>query len=70
MHVVWDTKGEGRLVGVFSTAARAAEVAAVNPGYFRVQAARLEAVNPEVVSWAYGAEERERLEAAARISPR
>lgn len=63
LHVVWDTKGEGRLIGVFASADRAAEAAAVNPAYFRVHATRLDAVNRAVVAWAYGADERGRLEA-------
>ncbi|HYE98092.1 MAG TPA: hypothetical protein VEJ18_04230 [Planctomycetota bacterium] len=61
LHVVWDTKGEGRLVGVFATAERAAEAAAINPAYFRVHAASLDAVNPAVVRWAYTPAERGRL---------
>ena len=69
LHVVWDTKGEGRLVGVFSTAARAERIAAVHPGYFRVHRMRLDAVNPEAAAWACDPEERRRLEAALRISP-
>ena len=62
LHVVWDTKGEGRLVGVFSTPDRAAKAAAANPAYFRVHATRLDAVNPAIVPWALDPAERLRLE--------
>ena len=69
LHGVWDTKGEGRLVGVFSAAAHAQRIAAVHPGCFRVHRMRLDAVNPELAAWAYDPDERRRLEAALRISP-
>ena len=66
VFVVVDTKGDGRLVGVFDREEKANAVQRVNPHYFRVHAARLNDVNPAILSWALNEKERRCL---ARLVP-
>jgi hypothetical protein len=63
VFVVYDTKGCGRLVGVFDDPARAQAAARINPHYYRVVRTRVNAINPEVVPWALDDRERNRLAA-------
>ena len=63
VFVVVDTKGSGRLVGVFDSAAQAQSLVQINPPYFKMRACTLNAVNPEVVRWALDEREQRRLEA-------
>ncbi len=62
LFVVLDTKGAGRVVGVFDDEARAAEILAVNPQYYRVTPLRVNEVNPECVRWVQDADGRSRLQ--------
>lgn len=62
LYAVFDTKGEGRLVGVFASEENAVAVQRINRHYFRVHRARLNKVNPAIVEWAYRDEERRDLE--------
>ena len=52
VFVVMDTKGSGRIVGVFESEPQATEVQAVSPQYYRLTAVRLNEVNPDCVRWA------------------
>jgi len=61
LFVVYDTKGSGRLVGVFDSLAQAEPIARINPHYFRLRACALNAVNAEIVPWALSDGEREQL---------
>jgi len=63
LFVVYDTKGCGRLVGVFDDLSRAQSMAQVNRHYYRVVRTRLNAVNPDVLPWALDDLERDRLTA-------
>ncbi|HET9453033.1 MAG TPA: hypothetical protein VFO66_02015 [Gemmatimonadaceae bacterium] len=60
--VVVDTKGAGRVVGVFESEAQAAEIVAINPSYYRVTQLRLNEINPECVRWVQDEQGRSRLE--------
>jgi hypothetical protein len=61
LFVVYDTKGAGRLVGVFDTLSKAQSAAEINRGYFRLVQCALNAVNPEILPWALDDREREIL---------
>ena len=67
LFLVYDTKGAGRLVGVFDTLTQATSIAAINPHYFRLRRCELNAINSEIVPWALSDEERARL--ISLISP-
>ena len=62
VFVVLDTKGSGRVVGVFDDEARAAEILAINPQYYRMTPLRVNEVNPECVRWVQDADGRSRLQ--------
>ncbi len=62
LFVVIDTKGSGRVVGVFDDRGRAESVAQSSPSYYRVHAASLNEINPEVLDWADSDEQRRALE--------
>jgi len=51
VYVVVDTKGAGRIVGVFGDAARAARVLAIDPNYFRLVELEADTINPAAVDW-------------------
>ena len=57
-----DTKGAGRVVGVFDREAQAAEIVAINPQYYRMTPLRLNEINPDCVRWVQDANGRSRLE--------
>lgn len=61
LYVVVDTKGAGRLVGVFDDAVRADAVARINPNYFKVARSGLNAINTDVLRWALSDREHELL---------
>ena len=62
VFVVLDTKGAGRVVGVFDSEAQAAEIVAINPSYYRVTQLRLNEINPDCVRWVQDEQGRSRLE--------
>ncbi len=64
VHVVIDTKGAGRIVGVFDDPERAKRVAAIDPPYFRVLTVELNAINPTAIEWLATKEKREALRSA------
>ena len=51
LFVVIDTKGCGRLVGVFNCQQRAKRVANLSRLYYQVHAIQLNTVNPDVLDW-------------------
>ena len=51
LHVVIDTKGSGRLVGVFSSRRRARRVANLSRLYYQLHTVVLNKVNPDVLGW-------------------
>lgn len=63
VFVVYDTKGAGRVVGVFDDRSRAQSVARINPHYFRLRQCTLNSINSEIVRWALSERERELLAA-------
>ena len=63
LFVVCDTKGSGRVVGVFDDLSRAQSVAAINRNYFRLRHCTLNSVNSEIVRWALNDRERDLLAA-------
>ena len=64
VHIVVDTKGAGRIVGVFDDAARAERIRQVDPSYFRVVPLELNAVNTVAVDWLPTTEKRKALRSA------
>ena len=62
LFVVLDSKGAGRVVGVFEREAQAAEIVAINPSYYRVTPLRLNEINPDCVRWVQDSDGRSRLE--------
>ena len=62
VFVVLDTKGTGRLVGVFESEPQAAEIQAISPQYYRLTPMRLNEVNPDCVRWAQDEQGRKKLE--------
>jgi hypothetical protein len=72
VFVVLDTKGSGRIVGVFEREAQALEILAVSPQYYRVFPLRLNEINPECVRWIQdekGRDSLQRLSAQLRAIP-
>ena len=65
VFVVLDTKGNGRVVGVFEREPDATAIAEVSPQYYRLRTVTLNEVNPECVQWVADAQGREKL---ARLS--
>ena len=63
-YVVTDTKGAGRVVGVFVDADRAERIRAIDPNYFRLIALEVDAINPGAVEWLPTQEKREALKSA------
>ena len=62
LFVVLDSKGAGRIVGVFEREAQALEILAVSPQYYRVFPMRVNEINPECVRWIQDEKGRESLE--------
>jgi hypothetical protein len=51
LHLVVDTKGAGRVVGVFHDPDRATRILAIDPNYFRVVALEADTINPAAIEW-------------------
>jgi hypothetical protein len=63
---VVDTLGAGRIVGVFTSRALAAKVAAVDPSYYQLHVCPLDELNPDALDWAQTDKQRARLAALMR----
>ena len=64
VYIVIDTKGAGRVVGVFEDPERAERIRAIDRGYFRVIAIEPNVVNTAAVEWLPTEEKRQRLRSA------
>jgi hypothetical protein len=69
VFVVIDTKGAGRLVGVFRSRLRAVRLQDINPGYYRVQPLTLDEIRPDVVDWLQTDDQKAQLEVMMRDEP-
>ena len=63
LFVVYDTKGSGRVAGVFDDRSRAEDLVRINPYYFKLRPSVLNSVNAEIVRWSLNDREREQLTA-------
>jgi hypothetical protein len=61
LHAIIDTKGSGRLVGIFDDLDRATRVLEVDRAYFRLTTLALNAVNPVALEWLLSDTKREQL---------
>ena len=61
IFIIIDTKGAGRVVGVFDDRDRAEAIRGVDRAYFRMTSLPLNAVNPVAVDWLLSASQREQL---------
>ena len=64
LFAVVDTKGAGRLVGIFDDPDRAERIRDIDRGYFRLLRADLNAVNPVAIDWLLSESQRELLKQA------
>jgi len=64
IHAVIDTKGAGRLVGIFDDPERAKRIAAIDPPYFRLISLELNAVNGAAIEWLSTSEKKDALRSA------
>jgi hypothetical protein len=62
LYVVIDTKGDGRVLGVFDDHALARALVAENPSYYKLHTCRLNEVNPEVLDWTDDSAQRQAIE--------
>jgi hypothetical protein len=62
VYVVMDMKGNGRVVGVFENEAKAEEILAINPMYYRLTRIGMNEVNPDCVRWVQDEQWRTKLE--------
>src|SRR5438093_1601207 len=65
VFVVVDTKGAGRVVGVFERNEIAMRIQAVNPHYYKVVQISLNHLNPECLTWLADDEQKRSLLALA-----
>ncbi|MFH2006894.1 MAG: hypothetical protein ABI333_09950 [bacterium] len=61
LYVVVDTKGSGRVLGVFDSHDRAADIVNRFPSYYKLYECRLNHIDPEVLGWADDDEQRQTL---------
>jgi hypothetical protein len=64
LHAVIDTKGSGRLVGIFDDLERARRICAIDRSYFRLLSVELNAVNPVATDWLLSERQRALLRTA------
>jgi hypothetical protein len=64
VYVILDTKGAGRIVGVFDDLERAERIRNIDRGYYRMVAVQPNAVNPVAVEWLQTPDQREALKSA------
>jgi hypothetical protein len=62
LYVVIDTKGDGRVLGVFDERAVAETLVAQDPCYYKLHPCHLNEVNPESLSWADSNSQRHAIE--------
>jgi hypothetical protein len=62
LYVVLDTKGDGRVLGVFDDRATAESFVSQDPCYYRLYPCHLNEVNPESLSWAESGSQRSAME--------
>jgi hypothetical protein len=62
LYVVLDTKGDGRVLGVFDDHATAERFVSQDPCYYQLYRCRLNEVNPESLSWADSKSQRSAME--------
>ena len=63
LYVVVDTKGAGRIVGVFDSRDRAATLTKLCPYYYELHTCPLNRIDPAVLEWVDTAAQREALQA-------
>lgn len=63
LYVVVDTKGAGRIAGVFDARERAEALTALCPSYYELHTCPLNQINPEVLDWVDTAAQRQALQA-------
>jgi hypothetical protein len=61
LFVVYDTKGAGRVVGVFDSSELAGRVQAIDPSYFRVHRSEVNHVRHEALEWLNSLDQRRAL---------
>lgn len=61
LFVVYDTKGAGRVVGVFDTRRLADRVRSIDPSYFRVHRSEVNHVRHEALEWLNSPDQRRAL---------
>ena len=64
VHAVIDTKGAGRLVGIFDDMERAQSIVEIDPPYFRLISLELNELNPTAIDWLSTIEKRNALRSA------
>ena len=62
LYVVIDTKGDGRLVGVWDSKKIVNKLIKKFPAYYKMHIADLNKINPEVLSWTDSGEQKKYLE--------
>ena len=63
LFVVFDSKGGGRLVGVFDSEEKAERVIQVDPYYYTRYKCALNSIHPNVLLWVQTEDQRTRLKA-------
>jgi hypothetical protein len=66
LYVVIDTKGGGRLLGVFDSRELADRIVGRYPNYYKLHSGRLNQINPEVLDWVDTPDQRTDLEELIR----
>jgi hypothetical protein len=61
LYVVIDTKGSGRILGVFDEKKRADLFVERFPNYYKLHTCRLNRINPEILDWADDEQQRATL---------
>jgi hypothetical protein len=61
LHAVIDTKGSGRLVGIFDDLDRALRVLDIDRPYFRLTSIPVNEINPKAVEWLLSPRKRDEL---------
>lgn len=62
LYVVLDTKGSGRVLGVFDSRDAAEQLTSRYPNYYKLSVRQLNRIDPGVLDWADDDEQREFLE--------
>lgn len=58
LYVVFDTKGAGRVVGVFDSARLATRVRAIDPHYYQIHRSDVNHIRHDAIEWLTGPEQR------------